>query len=712
MSKQLMDKKASDPMDPLSSSPSAPSLPGAAPQSQPSLKVGACFCCASLLRFPQTVSCFNCTICNTINDLTPTGPPKASHFGIALTLPLVHKLASDATKDQSKIAPLQNVLADSFSIFQFLNSSFANLQMPPSLQSTGLDTDSMDKTFSIISSLVTIVFEAILRLLKRPGRPIQKCNELQFLMIIIECPFIVVRPSILDDAKHLEVVARLLGLISGLANELHHFIVNWFILMPFERFQSKVTLVNRFIGTRMTRMQNFPSMYMKDWAIKAAARVMALLFAANAKRSQRLHVNEFYNTVVDYLDVGQDFWRWQGEHAGSFSFCQYPFLISLGSKIKIIQAENSRIMTEKFRSAYYRLTVHGLPADPFLTLRVRRNNLIHDSLSQLRAPNIDLRKKLKIEFANEAGIDAGGLTKEWFLLLVRDLFDPQYGMFVFEEESQLCWFNKASFENTEEFRLVGTILGLAISHGTILDVHFPLACYKKLLNVPPTFDDLMQLSPSIGRSFEQMLRYDADDFRDVFDLDFVVEFDRFGELVRHELIPNGASIPVTKDNVQEYINKYIEWKFTTSVKAQFDAFQTGFLEACGGNALSLLRPSEIEAIIIGETEIDFMGLETVTEYEGFVRGEPYIKCFWEIISAYSEENKRRFLMFVTGTDRIPPTGIQNMKFKLSCLGEDSDDLPLSHTCFNQLCLYRYSSRAKLIDKLEKAMLWSSGFHVK
>jgi len=34
---------------------------------------------------------------------------------------------------------------------------------------------------------------------------------------------------------------------------------------------------------------------------------------------------------------------------------------------------------------------------------------------------------LRIEFAGEEGVDAGGLKKEWFLLLVRELLDPRYG---------------------------------------------------------------------------------------------------------------------------------------------------------------------------------------------------------------------------------------------------------------------------------------------
>ena len=38
-----------------------------------------------------------------------------------------------------------------------------------------------------------------------------------------------------------------------------------------------------------------------------------------------------------------------------------------------------------------------------------------------------MKKKLKVTFAGEPGLDMGGLTKEWFLLLIRRIFRPEYG---------------------------------------------------------------------------------------------------------------------------------------------------------------------------------------------------------------------------------------------------------------------------------------------
>jgi E3 ubiquitin-protein ligase HECTD2 len=71
--------------------------------------------------------------------------------------------------------------------------------------------------------------------------------------------------------------------------------------------------------------------------------------------------------------------------------------------------------------------------------------------------------------------------------------------------------------------------------------------------------------------------------------------------------------------------------------------------------------------------------------------------------------QRKLLTFVTGSDRIPATGVANLAFKISILGDSETRFPIAHTCFNQICLYRYRSRAKLEKMLTRALQESEGF---
>jgi ubiquitin-protein ligase E3 A len=98
-------------------------------------------------------------------------------------------------------------------------------------------------------------------------------------------------------------------------------------------------------------------------------------------------------------------------------------------------------------------------------------------------------------------------------------------MFVFEGESEVFWFNKDSFESELEFELIGILslrlpytylifclgimLGLAIYNSVILDVRFPLAVYKKLLNQPLKFKDMKGFNPALHKGLVQLLEFDG-----------------------------------------------------------------------------------------------------------------------------------------------------------------------------------------------------------
>ncbi|KAK9728614.1 putative E3 ubiquitin-protein ligase, variant 3 [Basidiobolus ranarum] len=553
------------------------------------------------------------------------------------------------------------------------------------------------------------------RLLKRPGRKLRRKDDVKFLIIILENPLLLQHNFPQETQYHHNLLKRIFGLISSLGNEIHHYIVNWFSRLNKNIISKRVDLVNHFITYRLTKEQRSRGRstitYDNDWRIVAAARVMALLFAAN-NISQKLPIFDFYNTLVDYIDLVLDYDSWQ-QRSGRFSFCQYPFLISMGAKTRILEVDARRQMENKVKEAIITILFQKRVTVPYLVLHIRRDFLIEDSLNQLSVHQMDLKKKLKIEFVNEDGIDAGGLTKEWFLLLVRELFNPQYGMFTWDEESNYFWFNPASFETSDQYYLVGVIIGLAIYNSTILDIQFPLACYKKLLNIPVDFDDLKTLRPALAKGLQALLDYDNDDLEEVFCRDFVGEYEVFGDVYQIPLVTNGENIPVTKENRQEYVTKYSQFILTQSIAKQFEPFKRGFYHVCGGNALSLFRPEEIELLVRGSAEaLDLEQLKSVTEYDGFDKEEETIRNFWSIFGAMTSELQRQLLVFITGSDRIPATGIANLTFKISCLGEDSERFPIAHTCFNQLCIYRYSTREKLNEKLLTAITESEGFGLK
>jgi len=175
---------------------------------------------------------------------------------------------------------------------------------------------------------------------------------------------------------------------------------------------------------------------------------------------------------------------------------------------------------------------------------------------------------------------------------------------------------------------------------------------------------------------------------------------------------------VTNSNRREFVDLYVRYLLETAVARQYEPFKRGFFTVCGGNALSLFRPEEIELLVRGSDEpLDVESLHAVAIYDGWgglPKGneDPVITWFWEAFAGADVQCQRKILGFITGSDRIPAMGATNLIIKISCLGEAHNRFPIARTCFNQIGLYRYPTKAELETKLWRAISESEGFGLK
>lgn len=324
----------------------------------------------------------------------------------------------------------------------------------------------------------------------------------------------------------------------------------------------------------------------------------------------------------------------------------------------------------------------------------------------------DLKKQLVVEFSGEQGIDEGGVSKEFFQLIIEEIFNPDYGMFINNEDTNTVWFNSTSFENEAQFTLIGIVLGLAIYNNIILAVNFPMVVYRKLMGMKGSFADLEDWNPILYNSLKSIIDHQENDMEEVFMQTFKICYkDVFGNALDHELKPDGDKISVNQDNKQEFVELYTDFLLNQSIEKQFKAFKRGFQMVTDESPLHLLfRPEEIELIVCGSKEFDFNELEQSTEYEGgFTNDSQTIKDFWAIVHGLSMDSKRKLLQFTTGSDRVPVGGLSRLKLVIARNGPDCDRLPTSHTCFNVLLLPEYSTKDKLEERLLKAINYSKGF---
>uniref|UniRef100_A0A8D0C4R7 Probable E3 ubiquitin-protein ligase HECTD2 n=1 Tax=Salvator merianae TaxID=96440 RepID=A0A8D0C4R7_SALMN len=541
--------------------------------------------------------------------------------------------------------------------------------------------------------------------------------------------FVLIQNPLFSNTSTFVIYAHLLRQIASLTEGDHQFLVRWLNKISQKRFKQAIDRLLQFISLRMfpAKPEELPPMEKCTWWIPSATKVLSLFNASNNLVSPPyIPYTDFYNSALDHIDLMEEYHNWQcGGNSHRFSFCQYPFIISIAAKKVIIQRDSEQQMINIARQSLVDKVSRRQKPDMnmlFLNVKVRRMHLVSDSLDELTRKRADLKKKLKVTFVGEAGLDMGGLTKEWFLLLIRQIFQPDYGMFTYHKDSHCHWFSSLNYDNYSEFRLVGALMGLAVYNSITLDIRFPPCCYKKLLSPPivpcdqntpvgianVTIDDLCQVMPELAHGLNELLSYDGNVEEDFYST-FQVFQEEFGLIKSYSLKSGGDKIPVTNQNRKEYVQLYVDFLLNKSIYKQFAAFYYGFHSVCASYALMLLRPEEVEILVCGSPELDMHALQKHTQYDGYQKTDLTIRYFWEVVLEFPLDLQKKLLHFATGSDRVPVGGLADLNFKISKSEASTDWLPVAHTCFNQLCLPPYKTKKELKQKLTIGISNAEGF---
>ncbi|KAJ3096349.1 hypothetical protein HK100_005589 [Physocladia obscura] len=153
-------------------------------------------------------------------------------------------------------------------------------------------------------------------------------------------------------------------------------------------------------------------------------------------------------------------------------------------------------------------------------MTVRRSQLFEDAYSEImRHPANDLKKKLTIKFHGEDALDYGGVGRELFFLMSKEIFNPYYGP------------NSAvNPEYLNDFKFIGHVIGLAFFINDFW-IHFSTLHFTNLT--------------------------------------FSIDNDVFGTTVILDLKPDGRDIQVTNEYKVEYVQLYCEWCIEKRVEKQF-----------------------------------------------------------------------------------------------------------------------------------------------
>uniref|UniRef100_A0A663EAC1 HECT-type E3 ubiquitin transferase n=1 Tax=Aquila chrysaetos chrysaetos TaxID=223781 RepID=A0A663EAC1_AQUCH len=297
-------------------------------------------------------------------------------------------------------------------------------------------------------------------------------------------------------------------------------------------------------------------------------------------------------------------------------------------------------------------------------MKIHRTTILEDSYRRIIAvKRADfLKARLWIEFDGEKGLDYGGVAREWFFLLSKEMFNPYYGLFEYSAtdnytlqinpNSGLCNEDHLSY-----FKFIGRVAGMAVYHGKLLDAFFIRPFYKMMLQKPITLHDMESVDSEYYNSLRWILENDPTEL----DLRFIVDEELFGQTHQHELKSGGSEIVVTNKNKRDYIHLVIQWRFVSRVQKQMAAFKEGFFELIPQDLIKIFDENELELLMCGLGDVDVADWKLHTKYKnGYNINHQVIQWFWKAVLMMDSEKRIRLLQFVTGTSRVPMNGFAEL----------------------------------------------------
>ncbi|KAI5464685.1 hypothetical protein BGZ63DRAFT_378362 [Mariannaea sp. PMI_226] len=392
--------------------------------------------------------------------------------------------------------------------------------------------------------------------------------------------------------------------------------------------------------------------------------------------------------------------------------------------------------------------------------RIRRQRLFDDAYANFYEIGDGLKDHIQITFvdqfgAPEAGIDGGGVTKEFLISVASEAFGDEsngLGMFTSNKEG-LLYPDPTAVDALREalraegvresdpewkdhmatllkrFEFLGRIVGKCMYEGILVDLAFarffllkwPSSGANDETSYKGSINDLRDMDEELYKGMLGLKNYSGD----ISDLgiDFTVtdQISRPGDPVKtvtRKLISNGDQTYVTNDNRLLYISYIARHRLVVQPSLQTTAFLRGLRAIIRPSWLSMFNQSELQRLVGGDSsEIDIEDLRRNTIYSGLYEigddGQEHdtIKLFWKVMGGFTDEQRRKVLKYVSSTPRAPLLGFSQLrpKFSIRDGGTDEDRLPSTSTCVNLLKLPRYTTEKTLREKLIYAITSNAGF---
>lgn len=352
-------------------------------------------------------------------------------------------------------------------------------------------------------------------------------------------------------------------------------------------------------------------------------------------------------------------------------------------------------------------------------LIISRKNIFEETYNQfMTSTDLNLYRNIQIYFIEEVAHDAGGVEREWYSAIFKEIFSKENNFFdeiIAKSEAKGSYFisknlnEKYLSKKDIYFSFIGVLFAKALIDKVLIPYKLNPIILKYLvysndknnddINNIFNLDDIKYYDYEIYNSLNNLLTSNLDNNNDIF-------FTWNINCEEIELIDNGNNILINNDNKKLFINKVIELICFKSIEIELTSLKKGFTNLLSINYIKIFTIEELSFVLSGQSTINLSDWKINTVYKGNLKEKSkLVQFFWEVLSELNNEQLLLFYKFCTGSTRVPIDGFSSlsgprnkiMKFTIESINNNKsmNKLITAQTCFNSIILPEYKTKEEM-----------------
>ena len=356
-------------------------------------------------------------------------------------------------------------------------------------------------------------------------------------------------------------------------------------------------------------------------------------------------------------------------------------------------------------------------------LVISRKNIFDETYNQfITSTELNLHRNIQIYFIEEVAHDAGGVEREWYSTLFKEIFSEKNNFFIqISEKSEAKGTYFISYNINEKYinkkdkyySFIGCLFAKALLDKILIPYKLNPIILKyfiysnnnkncdeqaNIFNI----EDIKYYDIEIYNSLQKILITDLDNNEDIY---FIWNING----TEIELIDNGNNILVKNNNKQMFIDKVVGLICFKSIEVELTSLKKGFSEVISLNYIKIFNIEELSFVLSGQSIININDWKANTIYKGNLKEKSkIIQLFWEVLSELNNEQLLLFYKFCTGSTGVPLDGFSAlsgprnklMKFTIETIKNDENNnkcnkLITTQTCFNSILLPEYKTKEEM-----------------